>query len=557
MNFKQQQILQDNWQTLINISQKHEAEKAFLPYKLQIDNFVMRVPLVGVFSAGKSSLLNKLLGDSLLSTDIDPRTCIATELHYADNERFVGHLTNGTIIPLSRDDVHSETFVSHINASQDKKGHMSVYLNAPILNRFPHICLVDLPGLDSNFESHNQMIDDYINRSLAYCIVVSIEDGELKASTQQFLQTLKISQMPVILVITKSDRKPVEDVDKVSQKITESITEILGKAPIASVTVSARRAVNLDKLINAFAMIENQAEQRFTEVVARPMINQLSFLIQNLDKKINTDNTTAEKLQAEKENLNKEMAYFHQNLNSETQALENESHNIVIGISELVKSRLIGQLDVFTNQIINGGTINDSIENTVRQALMEGIETQLKPAINRYVKDVIHEMPSSLGVVNPTIDNIDTNNQGFQISTGLTATSSALTALAINPVIGLVLAAGMTFLKEYMSNQEKRFQEERKQELTKQKINYEVIPQVQTTVIHHLKQTIQKSIAQAKAQLSEQAEQRNIQFNAQLNQIEQNLKRSQEEQARLKESYLADRVVLDNLLTKLKQGASE
>lgn len=552
MNFKQQQILLDNWQTLINVSKKHEADEGFLPYKSHIDNFVMRVPLVGVFSAGKSSLLNKLLGNNLLSTDIDPRTCIATELHYDNHERFIGHLADGTTIPLSRDDVHDETFVNHINTSQDKKGHMSIYLDAPVLNQFPHICLVDLPGLDSNFESHNQMIDDYINRSLAYCIVVSIEDGELKASTQQFLQTLKISQMPIILVITKSDRKPAEDVDKVSQKITESITEILGKAPIASITVSARKAVNLDKLINAFVMIENQAEQRFNEVVVKPVVSQLGFLLQNLDKKINANNTNAEKLQAEKENLSREMTYFHQNLSEETQTLENESQNIIIGISELIKSRLIGQLDSLTSQLLNGGTINDNIENTVRQALMEGIETQLKPAINRYVKDVIHDMPNSLGVVNPTIDDIDTNHQGFKISTGLTATSSALTALAVNPVVGLALAAGMTYLKDYMSHQERIFQEERKRELTKQKINHEVIPQVQNTITQHLKQTVQNAIAQAKTQLIKQAEQRNHQFTAQLNQIEQNLKQSQEEQARLKQVYLADKAILNDLFIKLK-----
>ncbi|GAA7192810.1 hypothetical protein ID0444_03480 [Helicobacter pylori] len=45
------------------------------------------IPIVGNFSAGKSTLLNRFLEKSVLPTAITPETSLATELHYSANER--------------------------------------------------------------------------------------------------------------------------------------------------------------------------------------------------------------------------------------------------------------------------------------------------------------------------------------------------------------------------------------------------------------------------------------------------------------------------------------
>ncbi|GAA8735474.1 hypothetical protein HpDR96b_14290 [Helicobacter pylori] len=51
------------------------------------------IPVVGNFSAGKSTLLNRFLGSSVLPTGITPETSLATELHYSTNER-IGAFSN-------------------------------------------------------------------------------------------------------------------------------------------------------------------------------------------------------------------------------------------------------------------------------------------------------------------------------------------------------------------------------------------------------------------------------------------------------------------------------
>lgn len=551
MKFQKQQVLADNWQSLINTTTRYEANKGIECYQEFIDNFVMRVPLVGVFSAGKSTLLNRVLSDNLLSADIDPKTCIATELYFSEKERFIGHLSNGVSKPLTKEDITDENFLADIHASTDQKGWVSAYINSPVLAKFPHVCLVDLPGLDSNLISHNQMIDDYIQRSLAYCIVVSIEDGELKASTQQFLTELKINQMPVVLIITKSDRKPSEDVDAISQKITQSITQLLGREPVKVVTVSARKKTNIDEMINAFIAIEERAEQRFDDVVVKPITSELQFVIKNIDKLINSDNLTLEQLQLEKQQLHKDMADFRQKLEQETFELEKQSHKIVRNISELIKSRLLNQLESLASMLVNGRDINDRLENTVRTALSEGIQLELMPTIEQYVKDVQHDMPMSLTV--GTFDvNVDNKFESDLSFAGLFATiTPILHFLKINPLMSVILPVAVKIISMFLSDRKQQQQQEKMKEMARENIVNEVVPKVQIEASRVLQQTVNQSIGEAKQKIAQLVEQRNQQVQAHLATVEENIAKSQAEQERLKQEYLSDKVILENIVNQL------
>ena len=51
----------------------------------EIENFKVTAPLVGGFSTGKSSLINVVLGDEILSTEITPETAVHAEICYGQN----------------------------------------------------------------------------------------------------------------------------------------------------------------------------------------------------------------------------------------------------------------------------------------------------------------------------------------------------------------------------------------------------------------------------------------------------------------------------------------
>ena len=49
-------------------------------YEEKINNTELIVPVVGGFSAGKSTLINQFLGENILSTALTPETALATDI---------------------------------------------------------------------------------------------------------------------------------------------------------------------------------------------------------------------------------------------------------------------------------------------------------------------------------------------------------------------------------------------------------------------------------------------------------------------------------------------
>lgn len=52
----------------------------------QIEHAELIVPVVGGFSAGKSTLINSFLGTEILPTAVTPETALATELRYSETD---------------------------------------------------------------------------------------------------------------------------------------------------------------------------------------------------------------------------------------------------------------------------------------------------------------------------------------------------------------------------------------------------------------------------------------------------------------------------------------
>lgn len=556
--FKNQQKLSEYWSELIDLAEKYEAKDSLLSHQASVDNFVMKMPLVGLFSAGKSSLLNKVIKDKLLSVEITPETAIATELYYTDDsEAFYGYDSNGHRTALSRADINSQSFVPSITKNQSSAYEViSAHINAPVLAQFPHVCLVDLPGLESNFSSHQQMIDTYIAQSLAYCIVVSIEDGELKASTQQFLQELKFNSMPVILIISKSDVKTDDDAQAVAQKIQESVTTLLGCAPLRTVLVSARKKRNLDAVIEAFVTVETLAEQRFDSVVTRPLITELTFLSQNLDKLMSMDDVSAEQLKADKQQLENDIASFRKKLNHDTELLESKVQGVVSHIIDKVKSQLAEQLDMLAGSLLQNRDISVSIENIVRLSVSEGIESDLIPVLNKHIKHIEAELPDSLQIQAAEINLDAIEDEDFSFTNLAMVLSPVLALLKFHPVITLISTIVIPTLAKVldivMSEGAKEARREQRQEAARQAIINEVIPKVVFDVKKSLTHMVINNINDAKDMMSKIVAEREQQIQAQITQTEKDIKASHEEQQKRKAQYLQDKRFITKIINELQ-----
>ena len=150
----------------------------------EMEKFTLKVLMLGVFNAGKSTLLNKYLGEKgLLKVNSEAETAVPCELKYSTDEKTLVHKTNGEIIRKLRD--------YNVRAEEGTGiEYLEKFLDIKKLKDLGDIILVDMPGLDSSNDAHEEAINKYINAGAYYILLTDPENGGIKDSTQEFLNKI-------------------------------------------------------------------------------------------------------------------------------------------------------------------------------------------------------------------------------------------------------------------------------------------------------------------------------------------------------------------------------
>ena len=155
--------------------------------KTEISSHVFKVYLVGPFSCGKSSLLNRWLGADVLTTGLAPETAVSSELRYGETERMI--LQPLTAFVNSANESTEELLgITEENmirvrelANQQKVANVVLCMNNPKLRQYSDICLVDLPGLSSANPAHEAALLRFIQsteRIAVFCVPMT--DGTIQ-----------------------------------------------------------------------------------------------------------------------------------------------------------------------------------------------------------------------------------------------------------------------------------------------------------------------------------------------------------------------------------------
>jgi len=195
-----------------------------------ISTYVFRINLVGPFSCGKSSLLNRWLEmDHLLPTGIAPETAISTELRYGDVPKMV-------LFPLKKGDPTetldqvNEANMAHVRdrANHQELVNVIIYLNHPTLKTYADLCLVDLPGLNSANPAHEAALNRFIEDQEAGIFCVPMSDGTVQGDALEFLKKMELFHSRFNLLLTKADEKPTSEHAAIMETAGKAIRSTLG-----------------------------------------------------------------------------------------------------------------------------------------------------------------------------------------------------------------------------------------------------------------------------------------------------------------------------------------
>lgn len=252
------------------------------------------VPLVGEFSAGKTTIVNALTDSKALECASKPTTATIYTIHFgSDSCRAVIHNVDGTksevgnIADLKNDGLKDAVVID-------------VYDTSRIVPE--SIVIVDTPGLSSQDIKHRQTLVDFLPNADAVILVSDINQ-QITRSLTDFAKTLTLSKRPIFLAFTQCDTKSDEDVRKVKEYLQKN-TEL----PLSGVVCISAKNGNMDELYSLLSDIQKDKTtilQKVNGERCKKISNEMVSRIDTLLNSSESDSSMEESIREQQQKLNK------------------------------------------------------------------------------------------------------------------------------------------------------------------------------------------------------------------------------------------------------------
>jgi GTP-binding protein EngB required for normal cell division len=264
-----------------------EADATMLGERLSAGRFF--VACVGQFKRGKSTVLNALVGDSVLPVGVTPVTSAVTILRYATERRATVFYTAGRRQPIPVEDVALYVAEEHNHENQRGVAAVEVFLPAPLLER--GLCLVDTPGIGSVFTGNTEATRAFVPHIDAALVVLGADPPISADELSLVLEVLK--QAPrSIMVLNKADRISANDMRQAREFTERLVGDRLGRpiGPVLEVSATERLERRIptrdwQRLEDALASLSRDAGEILTRSHHRGIARLIKQLRDDLDER--------------------------------------------------------------------------------------------------------------------------------------------------------------------------------------------------------------------------------------------------------------------------------
>lgn len=373
--------------------QKFNNEANKLIASLEADK-LLKIPFVGGFNAGKSELLNTIIGRRILPTAIRPETAIAYEIYFSSTEYAELFSTDGHLKQkINIDDIKSLSTVPGDVAK--------VYVNSPKIKELSDcgITLVDMPGVNSGIEAHEKAINSYIGNAAAFFYFVDVQFGTLTLADIAFIKEFTQYGADIRVFLSKCDSKPESEV----QKVRQNMAEVIRGTGTAHHDVGTSTAVNgSDGLTDVFAAldsinVEEPRRQRGEGLVLHLVddaIGQFELQINLAQNEGKDMKPVIDKLMDERDNA---LASLNEKI-SGSQSTANSAEDIVSD----VRNALMNNAYTIASQAVNSNGNQDTVGNAIMSIVKPVIIQSFGREMTEYsagIESSISSMSANLGSI--------------------------------------------------------------------------------------------------------------------------------------------------------------
>ncbi len=470
------------------------------PLKQNLAEAELIVPVVGAFSAGKSTLINSFLGSECLPVGINPKTALATELRHSASEYIEAVKEDGEADRFALEELDA---IHNDEARARQYQYVRVFLNSESLHRILPLVLVDMPGFDAPWDLHHRAILTYLNKGSYYVGLTSVEEGTLTRSIERQLSEIHQVGKEFSVFLSKANLRAPTEVQEIATKIQDRLKDDFElSAPVE--TLGMDGGETLAKMLKAIDPEKLFAERWGSRLESHSL---------ELDGSLNTCISALQRDSRENQEAIDELAADLQKLQSQKEEMIRDirtrySTSRVNTIVEGVGADLEAAVEDLTKLAMSSGenaqsALNREVSEIVRTSLVRHTEEAMDRLHRQIEEDLVGRlnMDSVLGQYSganseelaakvgglPEVDKILGRGTSSQTKWMYRAVVTTLTITLLQPILGLALF----FLPEIIG----RFQKRKQEQQIRDQLIGTVIPDVKSKIRSELPKHFEEQVS--------------------------------------------------------------
>ena len=236
------------------------------------------LPLVGEFSAGKTSLLNALTDTKALETAVLPTTATLFEVHFGCPTAYA------EVLSANGETQRVNDIASLKNSQLGSAQLVTVFDTSTRVS--PEIVLVDTPGLSAPDPRHRQVLTEFLPKADAILLVSDINQ-QLTRSLANFCRDMKLANKSIYMVLTKCDSKTPDE-----RKAARDYILAQRELGFADVVCVSGVTGEVDELMKVFKEISAKKQ----EILAKADTARLAQIKQELETTLEEQLTALESI---------------------------------------------------------------------------------------------------------------------------------------------------------------------------------------------------------------------------------------------------------------------
>ena len=366
-----------------NINSRYSFEslsKSLLEMQNTVNNFKINAPLIGLFSAGKSSILNKYLNINL-PVGIEAKTAVACELVY-DNDEYLEVISD-------KNESNRKSLEDLKDLTIENCSFVRMHLNNNKLMNLKDITIVDMPGLDSGYEQHNKAIKNYINSNSYFIIIMDIENGTIKKSLLDFLKELDLYKLNFGFLLSKYEQKDESDIENIIKNTEDTILNHIGeKVFVGKVSPLNSDIADFENILSNMQTIDIAKNCLYSNL--KLILEE--YLLKELNRKLKYDRFNTEEINKNIRELEKKAQDIEKSIEKEAYFIKNKANNqLTDAILSDISNTLSENVDMLVMKAKQG---SKSFENDINQLVRKNIAVSSE----RHLRKLFSEIYSRLDI---------------------------------------------------------------------------------------------------------------------------------------------------------------